>query len=240
MDNPTQNKINCFDAIRDVMADPANAAAIDSNQGFKDEAEDFRDTRAVLQPFLQVAAGDTKGITTNKARLRSALIKKLVKLTGGGFGYAKKIGNAELETAMDKNKTDWNKMRGGEIETEAQNVHDALEAVVTADDAASPAPATPISNYQVTAAALNDLQMNIDALSLVEEGPRAKRAAISGASKQVTALVAQLDDKKAVLKRLLPQLEDSHPQFVGAMQTAMVIVDSAATRPAPKTPSPPH
>ena len=68
MDNTSQNKINSFDAMRDVMADPANAAAIDSNQGFKDEAEDFRDTRAVLQPFLQVAAGDTKGITTNKAR----------------------------------------------------------------------------------------------------------------------------------------------------------------------------
>lgn len=126
METNTQNKINSFDAMREVLADPANTAAVDSNQGFKDETEDFRDSRAVLQPFLQLAAGDTKGITVNKARVRTALVKKLVHLTGGGFGYARKVGNAELETAMDRTKSDWNKTRGGEIETEAQNVHDKL------------------------------------------------------------------------------------------------------------------
>lgn len=240
MDTKTQNKINSYDTMRDVLANPENAAAVDSNQGFKDEAEDFRDTRAVLQPFLQLAAGDTKGITVNKARLRETLVKKIVHLTGGGFGYAKKIGNAELETAMDTNKSDWNKMRGGEIETQAQNVHDKLKAVVDADAAANPAPATPISNYQVTTAALTDLQTIIDALSLVEQGPRSQKGMIKGANDQIAALVSELDDKKATLKRLLPQLQDSHPQFIGAMQTAMTIVDTSATQSAAKpTPPPP-
>lgn len=230
MDRDTQNKINSIDATRDVLADEANTEALNSNQGFKDEAEDFRDLRAIMQPFLQVAAGNTKGITVNKKRLRDALVKKAVFLTGGGWNYARKVGDAELETAMDSNKTKWNKTIGGKIETDAQNVHDKLKAVVDRDAAATPPPATPISNYQVTAAALADFQTNIDALSLVEQGPRSQKGAISGANKQAEKLVNQLGEKKEGLKRLLPQLEDSYPQFVEALRSAMVIVDTSATR----------
>lgn len=175
--------------MRDVLADESNQTAVNSNQGFKDEAEDFRDTRALLQPFLQVAAGNTKGITINKARIREALIKKVVQLTGGGFAYAKKVGNAQLETEMDSNPSDWKKMRGGDIENQAQNVHDKLKAVSDADAAASPAPATPIANYQVSAAVLTDLQTAIDALSLVEQGPRAQKGLLRGANDQINALV---------------------------------------------------
>lgn len=195
----------------------------------------------MLQPFLQVAAGDTKGITVNKARIREALIKKVVQLTGGGFAYGKKMNDAQLETAMDSNPSDWKKMRGGEIEKAAQNVHDKLKTVVDADAAASPAPATPIGNYQVSAATLAELQSTIDSLSLVEQGPRAAKGMIKGANDQIAALVNRLDDKKETLRRLLPQLHESAPQFVTALQTAMTIVDAAASHaaPAPSVPATP-
>lgn len=237
MDNDTQNKINSIDALRDVLSDPDHAAAIDSNEGFKDEAEEFRDTRAILQPFLQQAAGDTKGFTLNKDRIRKALVKKAVLLTGGGYSYAKKVGDAELQSLMDSGKSDWNKTRGGEIEDNAQNVHDRLQTIVQADAAASPAPAVPISKYQVTAASLADFKTNIDALRLIEQGPRTQKGKIADAAKQVQTLVAQLTDQKDTLRRLLPQLEDSYPQLVTSLKSAMVIVDSAATHSAPKTPA---
>lgn len=238
MDRRTQNKINSADATRDVLADDDNQAAINSNQGFKDAAEEFRDMRAVLQPFLQAAAGDTKGITVNKARLRDALIKKAVALAGGGFAYARKVGNAQMETTMDSNKSDRTKMRGGDIETHARKLHDDLKKQVDADTAASSAPATPIGDYQVNAAALTAFQTNIDALSLVEQGPRAAKGMIKGANEQIGALVEQMDGQKETLKRLLPQLEDAQPQFVGAMKTAMAIVDTAAGHETPKPNSP--
>src|SRR6478735_12620692 len=41
MRNKFQNKINSFDSMRDVLADEANLKAVNSNQGFKDETEDF-------------------------------------------------------------------------------------------------------------------------------------------------------------------------------------------------------
>lgn len=94
-----------------------------------------------------------------------------------------------------------------------------------------------VGKYQVTNQGLIDLQTNIDALSLVEQGPRAQKGMLKGANDQVLALVKQLDGKKETLKRLLPQLEDGFPQFVGAMKTAMTIVDAAATHGAAKTTS---
>jgi len=123
-------------------------------------------------------------------------------------------------------------MRGGEIEAKAQNVHDKLAEVVAAD--ASGKPATPISNYQVTAQALDELQTAIDALSLVEQGPRAHKGMIGGANRQIETLTFQLDEHKDTLRRLLPQLKAAYPQFVEAMRTAMVIVDSAGRRRAAK------
>jgi len=235
MRNKFQNKINSFDAMRDVLADEANLKAVNSNQGFKDETEDFRNTRAVLQPFLQSAANNTKGITANKKRLRAVLIKQLVTLAGGGFGYARKIGNTELQTAMNTSMSHWTRMRGGDIETQAQNLHDRLEVIVAGDAIAASVPKLPISNYQVTTQALTDLQMAIDALSLVEHGARAQKGMIGGANKQIQTLIFQLDEKKEILRRLLPQLEETFPQFVEAMKTAMMIVDSAATRTAEKS-----
>jgi len=235
MRNKFQNKISSFDSMRDVLADEANLKAVNSNQGFKDETEDFRNTRAVLQPFLQSAANNTKGITANKKRLRAVLIKQLVTLAGGGFGYARKIGNTELQTAMNTSMSHWTRMRGGDIETQAQNLHDRLEVIVAGDAIAASVPKLPISNYQVTTQALTDLQMAIDALSLVEHGARAQKGMIGGANKQIQTLIFQLDEKKEILRRLLPQLEETFPQFVEAMKTAMMIVDSVATRTAEKS-----
>jgi hypothetical protein len=77
--------------------------------------------------------------------------------------------------------------------------------------------------------------MAIDALSLVEHGARAQKGMIGGANKQIQTLIFQLDEKKEILRRLLPQLEETFPQFVEAMKTAMMIVDSAATRTAEKS-----
>lgn len=91
----------------------------------------------------------------------------------------------------------------------------------------------------MTAAALTDLQTTINALSLVEQGPRAAKGMIKGASDQIDALMVELDTKKETLRRLLPQLQEGYPQFVGAMKTAMTIVDTAATHAAPKTPTAP-
>ncbi len=97
-------------------------------------------------------------------------------------------------------------------------------------------PPVDIKKYQVTTTTLSDFQNNIDALSLVEQGPRAQKGMIKGANDRVTAQVEKLDEKKETLARLLPQLEDDFGAFVSAMRTAMVIVDAAAHRSA-KTPS---
>lgn len=112
MENSTQNKINCFDAMRDVLADADYTEAIDSNEGFKDEAEAFRDTCAVMQPFLQKATGKTHGVTLNKKRVRESRIKKAVELTSGGFAFARKVGNSELESEMNMTKSAWKELRG--------------------------------------------------------------------------------------------------------------------------------
>ncbi len=238
MDNRTQNKINSFDAMREVMVDPSSAPALTANQGFNDECEEFRDTRAVMLPFMQIAAGKTAGLTINKDRVRQALIKKAVFLSAGGFAFGRKVGNPELEALCDTHKTDWKGKRGGEIETNAQNLHDALAAAILAG--AQGNPPVKIDRYQVTDAALTEFQTNIDALSLVEQGPRAKQGMIGGALDQVKALVEQLDVKKETLRRLLPQLEDGFPVFAEAMRGAMTIVDSAASHggAAPAKPTP--
>jgi hypothetical protein len=49
-------------------------------------------------------------IQTSRAE-QSQNIKREQRPSGGGFGYARKVGNAEMETVMDSNKTHWNKMR---------------------------------------------------------------------------------------------------------------------------------
>jgi hypothetical protein len=106
------------------------------------------------------------------------------------------------------------------LDDTTQNIHDRAALLVAADPAKA-------AEYNLTPAALADLQSAITGYAAMLGTPRAAIATRVATTEAIAAEIDRaMDNLKRVLDRLIVQFESSHPAFTSAYHAARKIVDS--------------
>ena len=163
------------------------------------------------------------GITLDKCCLKLSLLM----IVGGAAGvYAYELGNQTLATKFEVTESALKALRDALLDETAQGIHDQAAALVAPDPAKT-------AEYNLTAAALTDLQSTITAYgsSGTPRDAIASRVAITAAiGAEIELALANL---KNVLDRLVVQFTAEHPAFAAAYTAARKIVNAGNTHAIP-------
>lgn len=188
--------------------------------GFKKAHDELVTNVASIENASKVQETNMKGAALDKRFKREAMTAKAIEVARGVFAYAEDNGDLVLREQMNLSANDLNRKRDSVVSALAQGVHDVANGIVAG-----------LSDYGLVPADLSDLQGKIDAYVAVVSAPRNATGVRKGATAEINALVK--DSMKILnnrMDKLMPEFEQSHPEFFQEYFDARIIVDNGGSQ----------
>jgi hypothetical protein len=182
-----------------------------------------------IQGQAQIQAGNTTGLTKNKAALKKALCKKTFEIAQAVLSYASTVNDLVLTDKVNFTLTDVSETRDTEIGGFCQNVRDVATANLTK-----------LTDYGVTTADMTDLAQKIAAYNEALASPADARVSKSTATANIAAAIADLlHILENRMDTLMPKFEAISPDFMKDYTSARNVIATGGGGAATPPPTPP-
>ena len=218
MNKVNEDKMSMFYALMQVL-DKHNATWT-GLVPFKNAHTELAANIASIENATQKQETNLKGFAEDKRTKKEKMVKLTLSIAQGVYAYAVDEGDAVLQAKSDYSRSDLMQTRDAVIAQTCQNIHDLANAAI-AD----------LGAYGIVAADLTAQQTAIDKYTATVGSPRAALAERKGATAEINALVK--DSMKILTKRMdkmMPEFEESHPNFYQEYFDARIIVNSATEK----------
>lgn len=156
------------------------------------------------------------GYAAGKGSLRENLWTLGATIAGLVFSYADDTGNAVLRSEMDLNYTDIKRTRDDELAPVCQLIHDRAAALSPSD----------MADYNLSAAALTELQTLIDQYKIESPKPRTAISTRKTTAQNIRAVIKETDTLFEKFDRQIESLRTANPDFVNTYLSTREIVDA--------------
>jgi hypothetical protein len=221
------NQTNMLQATMLILNSPENAAITGAIPAIVRAQNALEGSLNLLGALTRAQGNPLTGISLDKARLKRSLVNRALAVAGAAGALAHEAGNQTQAAAFLVTETSLITQRDALLDDTTQNIHDRAALLVAADPAKA-------AEYNLTPAALADLQSAITGYAAMLGTPRAAIATRVATTEAIAAEIDRaMDNLKRVLDRLIVPFESSHPSFAAAYQAARKIVNAGNSHAGP-------
>lgn len=208
-----ETKNNMYNVV--IVQCDANPAIVATNAALASALEEFKTIVGRIDTAAQSSAAVTTGLSTDKNVSKDALSRTASIIAGQIYAYAAKNKNNELKEAVDFSQTDLRRLKDGELVPRCQTIHDLGITNLGA-----------LADYNVTSAALTDLQTTIQNYAASVPKPRTAQTDRSTVKLNIKNLFKEADEILVEqMDRLVESMSKTQPDFVNTYKSARVIID---------------
>jgi hypothetical protein len=197
-----------------------NAGILSEIAAFQTAVNKFKTLLAQLLETEQIRSLPLTGITADKSLDRANLCRLSANLAGYIYAYASVAKNETLKAEVNYSHSKLLLMREDQLVAATQNIH----ALGTTNNGA-------LKDYGVTDAKLTELQTAIDVFKASMPKPRVAKGQKITLTANRDEIFDQIDDILInQMDVLVPNYEETHPDFVHRYREARKIKDPATTK----------
>lgn len=213
LDSRQEAKQNMYQVVEAHCV--ANPTIVSANVAFSAALNDFAAKSARINADAQKAGTNLTGVAVDKTVAKQNLIRNATKIAGLIYAYAAKNGNNTLKQSVNFSKTDFGRLKDGELAAACQNIHDLGIANQSS-----------LGDFGVTDEKLEALQTAVDAYAANVAKPR---TAIVDRKTTKANIRQWFKDADFILTeqmdRLIEDFAADHPDFVAQYKNARIIID---------------